>query len=363
MDLQDQLQILLGLGKKILYERDVEKVLTVLGDSAREILLCERCSIFIFDRDKDELWTVVAHGVDEIRIPASQGVAGHAAMSKETHIVIDAYNDFRFNPEVDKKTGYLTRNILTVPLLNSKSEVIGVFQALNKESGDFGNVDAELLILIGNYASVTLENAVLYRKLRDMQNKLIFKISSAAEFRDEETHRHTIRVGLYSALMAEFYGLDVETVEMIKITAPLHDAGKIGVSDTILRKPTKLDEKEFAKMKEHTTIGYNILWDEEDKMLQMAARIAKEHHEKYDGSGYPAGLKGDDICLEARITAISDVFDALTSRRPYKDPWPMEKAKAFLAENSGNHFDPYLVELFVNNFDRVLSIHDSNRDR
>lgn len=362
MKLHNQLQILLELGKNILYERDIHTVLNLLSDTVREILDCERCSIFIHDQKNNELWTTVAHGVDEIRIPSDQGVAGRAAKTKEIQIVLDAYNDFRFNPAVDKKTGYLTKNILTVPLLNSSSEVIGVFQALNKAEGIFSNTDAELLILVGNYASVTLENAVLYKKLRDMQNKLIFKISNAAEFRDVETHKHTIRVGLYCAMMAELMGMDTEEVEMIKMTAPMHDAGKIGIPDAILHKPGKLDEEEFTIMKNHASIGYDILYDDEDPTLQMAARIAREHHEKWDGTGYPLGIKGEDISLEARMTAIADVFDALTSKRPYKDPWPMEKALDLIKENTGKHFDPTLATLFIDNFDRVLEIHNANKD-
>lgn len=362
MELQSQLQLLLELGKNILHEKELHSVLRLLGDTAREILNCERCSIFIHDPEKKELWTTVAHGVEEIRIPADQGVAGRATQTKDIQIVLDAYNDFRFNPSVDKKTGYLTKTILTVPLLNSQNQVIGVFQALNKKENIFSNMDAELLILVGNYAGTTLENAVLYKKLRDMQNKLIFKISNAAEFRDVETHRHTIRVGLYSAMMAEIYGLEARTVEYVKMTAPMHDAGKIGIPDAILHKPGKLDFDEFEEMKKHSMIGYDILYDEEDEILQMAAKIAKEHHEKYDGSGYPEKLKGEDICIEARIVAVADVFDALTSKRPYKDPWPLDRAKALIEENRGSHFDPVLVDIFINNFDRVLEIHDAHKD-
>ncbi len=363
MTLENQLPILLELGKKIAKETDIEAILVELAGTARAILGAERCSLFIYDREKDELWTKVAHGLSEpIRIPAEKGVAGHAKLSKDTQIVVDAYGDFRFNPDVDKKTGYVTKNIIAVPLTDIRGDVVGVFQALNKKNGIFGNIDAELLILIGSYASTVIENALLYKKIKESQNKIILKLSSAAEFKDEDTSRHTKRVGLYSAIMAAGFGMDEKRVELIKFTSPLHDAGKIGIPDHILHKPSKLDEAEFEHMKKHCQIGYDLLFDKDDDVLSTAGIIAKEHHEKWDGSGYPRGLRGEQISIEGRITAIADVFDALTSKRPYKEAWSFEKAKELITRERFKHFDANLVDIFFGSFHEVDKVYKENMD-
>jgi response regulator RpfG family c-di-GMP phosphodiesterase len=360
---EQQLDILLRLGKAIAKEKDIDRLLHITGDFARDILDADRCSIFIVDKQSNELWTRVAHGVEgEIRIPFNKGVAGFAFLSSETQIVVDAYNDFRFNKEVDKETKYNTKSILAVPLIDSKNDVLGVFQALNKHEGIFTNIDAELLLLISNYVSASLENALLVDELKSSRRKLIYKLSTAAEFKDEETSKHTQRVGHYSALMARHYGMDMEVVEKLRLTAPMHDAGKIGIEDAILQKPGKLTEAEFARMQEHPLIGYELLHDEKDDLLQMAAVIAKEHHEKFDGNGYPHGLSGEGISIYARITAIADVFDALTSERPYKHAWTFEEAVEYLRTQRGTHFDPHLIDIFVDRIDEVMHIYEKLKD-
>ena len=362
MTLDDQLFFLLDLGKKIAYEKDLHSLLKILDDAAREMLGCDRCSIFLYDDSAGELWTTVAHGVDEIRIPAAKGVAGTAALSKEIQIVVDAYNDFRFNPDVDKETGYVTKTILAVPLTDSQQNVVGVFQALNKREGVFSSKDGEMLLLLGNYAGSALENAILYRKLKETHAKVIMKLSSAAEFKDNETHAHTKRVGLYSALIARKLELPDPEIELIRLTAPMHDVGKIGIPDAILRKPGKLDDTELSTMRTHCDIGYDILHDPENDLLQTAALVAKEHHERYDGNGYPEGLSQEGISVYGRIAAIADVFDALTTRRPYKEPWPFEDAVEYLRSERGKHFDPAMIDLFMESLEEVREIYRSYQD-
>lgn len=362
IEIHEQLGALLKLGREISTETDLERVLKILGDNARDILGADRCSIFMYDKEKNELWTKLAHGVEELRIPANKGVVAAAVTTKETQVVIDAYHDFRFNSEIDKQTGYVTKTIIAVPLVNTKGDTIGVFQAINKKGGIFSNVDAELLILIGNYASVTLENSLLYEKIKKTQLKLINKIATAAEFKDEDTSKHTKRVGLYSYLLAKKANLSAKECELIKITAPMHDAGKIGIADSILLKPGKLSDEEFKIMKGHCQIGYDILFDEDDESLKKSAIIAKEHHEKYDGSGYPLGLKGDEISVEGRIVAIADVFDALTSVRPYKGAWSFEDALNLIKKSSGSHFDPCFAKLFLENIEEVAQIYNEYKD-
>jgi len=359
---EKQLSILLEFGKVINKTKSLDDVLESMANFARDILQADRCSIFIYDKDKEELWSKVAHEVHPIRISAKKGLAGYAALSKETQIVVDAYNDYRFNREVDKTTGYLTQTILSVPLLDNQDNTIGVFQALNKKESIFTNLDAELLLLISNYAASAIENAILYDKLRDTQTKIINKLASAAEFKDQETSKHTKRVGLYSALLAEKYGLCRDDITKIELAAPMHDAGKIGIADKLLLKPHKLNDDEFEMMKTHAKLGHDLLFDEENEYLKTAALIALEHHEKWDGSGYPYGKKGEEISIYGRIVAIADVFDALISIRPYKAAWSFKKAHEHLKKNAGIHFDPKLIELFNENIDKIHTIYQELKD-
>lgn len=183
-------------------------------------------------------------------------------------------------------------------------------------------------------------------------------LSNAAEYKDPETASHVARVAHYSKLIAQKHGLDEHEQDIVFHASPLHDIGKVGISDAVLLKPGKLDGKEMEMMMEHTNIGLGILESSENPFLKAGAIIAYTHHEKFDGSGYPNGLQGEDIHIYGRITAIADVFDALTSKRPYKEPWLFERAVEYLQEQSGSHFDPSLCQLFIESLDEVRSIYE-----
>jgi len=193
-------------------------------------------------------------------------------------------------------------------------------------------------------------------ELNETRMSVIYCLGHAAEYRDNETGRHVIRMGKYSQILARALGLPEAICNMIYTAAPMHDIGKIGIPDNILKKPDKLNDQEWQMMQQHPLIGYQIIGIHQSPLLQMAATIAYTHHEKWDGSGYPRGLSGTDIPLEGRITAIADVFDALTTSRPYKKAWPIEEALALLREQSGKHFDPQLVDLFIDNLDKMLEV-------
>ena len=182
-------------------------------------------------------------------------------------------------------------------------------------------------------------------------------LSRLAEYRDPETGSHIARVAHYSKLLAREYGLSEKEQDILFFASPLHDIGKIGIQDDILLKPGRLDKDEYEIMKTHSTIGYEILKESKNPYLQAGAIIAMEHHEKYDGSGYFHGLKGEEIHIYGRITAIADVFDALTSERAYKKPWSFDEAYTFILNESGKHFDPKLVELFQKNIDKIRKIY------
>lgn len=206
-----------------------------------------------------------------------------------------------------------------------------------------------------------LEREVVKRtdELNKANDLLVYLLALAGEMRDNETGRHVARVGRYSRILAEGIGLPPELCFLIEKAAPLHDIGKIGIPDSILHKNGRLDEAERELMNSHTTKGLQLLgeYGHDSMLIQMAASIALNHHERWDGTGYPKGMMGESIPVEGRIVAIADVFDALTTRRPYKEPWPLEKTSAFLRENAGKHFDPAVVDIFtahIEQFARVM---------
>jgi len=186
----------------------------------------------------------------------------------------------------------------------------------------------------------------------------VIRLSRAAEYRDPETGAHILRMAHYSQLIARELGLSQSDQDLLLEAAPMHDIGKVGIPDKILLKPGKLDPAEFETMKQHAIFGYELLNGSSSLVLQAGAEIARGHHEKFDGSGYPSGTKGDQIPIFSRIVAVADVFDALTSERPYKKAWSLEAALDFLKKGSGNHFDPKCVEAFLNAWDEVLQIRE-----
>ena len=215
-----------------------------------------------------------------------------------------------------------------------------------------------------NHQNKMLDQKIRERtqELSDTQLEVVQRLSRAAEYRDNETGMHVIRISRYSYHLAEAVGLSINKCELLQHASPMHDIGKIGIPDSILLKPGKLDSEEWRVMKTHCKIGGEILSGSDSKLLQMAESIACTHHEKWDGSGYPNGLKREDIPLEGRIVAVCDVFDALTSERPYKKAWPVEKAVQELKDNSGVHFDPVLVNKFTEILPQVIRIKESCQD-
>lgn len=194
------------------------------------------------------------------------------------------------------------------------------------------------------------------------EHALIFRLSKAAEYRDPETGAHILRMSNYSKLIAKNLGLPETEQDLLLTAAPMHDIGKIGIPDQILLKPGRLDEQELKVMRKHAEYGAALLQNSTTLLTQTAEIVAASHHEKYDGSGYPKGLKGDEIPLYGRIVAVADVFDALTSVRPYKKAWSIAEAKQYVIDQSGTHFDPKCVAAFLADWDEVLAIHAKFQD-
>ncbi|GHF88092.1 response regulator [Thalassotalea marina] len=199
-------------------------------------------------------------------------------------------------------------------------------------------------------------------ELKATRLQIIQRLGRASEFKDNETGMHVVRMSHFAQILALAYGLDHARADMLLHTAPMHDVGKIGIPDHIMLKPGKLTDEEFAIMKTHPQIGVEILGDDDSELITLAKVVALTHHEKWDGSGYPQGLKGEEIPIEGRIVAVADVFDALTSVRPYKEAWSIDKTMAFFQEQSGKHFEPKLVDLLVQELDKILAIKHQYQD-
>ncbi len=228
----------------------------------------------------------------------------------------------------------------------------------------------EVLSRISNHLALSEQNHILEYKveektkelqninkeLEETQKEIIYTMGAIGERRSKETGNHVKRVALYSELLALRYGLDKEEAKMLRQASPMHDIGKVAIPDSILNKPGKLTFEEFERMKEHTTLGYEMLEYSTRDLLKMASTIAIEHHEKWDGTGYPSGLSGEDIHIYGRITAIADVFDALGSDRIYKKAWNDEDIFKLFEEEKGKHFDPNLIDIFFENLDEILMI-------
>jgi HD-GYP domain-containing protein (c-di-GMP phosphodiesterase class II) len=365
-ELEKRQSLLARFGRMIAAESHLDSLLMIIAEEVRNILSADRCSVFVVDGYKGELWTKVALGLEEkiLRIPLGQGIAGFVAKTGSAVNIRDAYKDTRFAQDLDRITGYQTRSVLAVPLRGRDGKALGVFEVLNKAKGPFTEEDEGLLRILATMAASFIETATLYEDLRRSHLETIYRMALVAEYRDQEdTGRHLRRMSRFSGILAMGVGLSFQEAEDIRYAAPLHDIGKVAIPDSILRKPAKLTPEEFEEMKKHTVYGAKMLINAESKLLRLAAKIAVGHHEWYDGSGYPAGLKGESISLEARIVTVADVFDALSSKRVYKGEWSVEDALKYIEERSGKQFDPQVVAALREKFSEILQARDEENAR
>ena len=344
--------------------KDYNDILKVLADMGRALTSADRCTVWVVSEDKQTIWTKVAHGIENIVIPIGSGIVGDAIQTGQRELVDDVYLDERFNKEVDQQTGYTTKSMMVIPMYDYNDTIIGAFQVINHRGASevFDARDMERLTLASTYAAETLISAALATEIEETQKEVVFTMGSIAESRSKETGNHVKRVAEYSKILAQAYGLDKEECELLKQASPMHDIGKIAIPDSILNKPGRFDENERFIMDTHADLGYHMIKNSQRPLLQAAAIVAREHHEKWDGSGYPRGLSGDEIHIYGRITALADVFDALGSDRVYKKAWDDERIFQLINDERGKHFDPKLVDLFFMNLETIKEVRTSFKD-
>jgi HD-GYP domain-containing protein (c-di-GMP phosphodiesterase class II) len=286
-----------------------------------------------------------AHNVINLTVPVDKSIVGSTILSQQPLLITDAQQDPRLNRRVDAKTGLITRTLMSVPMVR-EGKAIGALQAINKRGGAlFTSDDLSLFLSIASSAALAVENARLFEELQASYDMTLDALTAALDLRDRETEGHSRRVVAYTMRLAQQLGLREEDLTEIRRGALLHDVGKIGVPDRILHKPGPLDPDERREIQKHPQNGYEMLLG--IPHLAQPIWVVLAHHEKWDGSGYPLGLRGEAIPLGARLFAIADVYDALTSDRPYRKQMSYEAARDIIAKDSGTHFDPTAVQAFL----------------
>jgi len=343
---------------------DLDRLLSLIMDRTTEVMNADRSSLFLIDWDTSELWSKVAQGVRyrELRFPMDRGLAGAVASSGEILNIPDAYEDPRFNQAIDRQTGYRTRSVLCVPMTDKHGERMGVIQVLNKLTGEpFTRQDEELLCALAGQAAVAIENAQLYEEQKKSFVSFVETLSTAMDARDPITAGHSRRVTAYSVAIGEELGYSEKQLEILRVASLLHDIGKIGVPEVVLFKDGRLNDEEYRIIQSHARHTLNILgkihFDREKREIPM---MAGTHHERIDGKGYPLELAGEDIPEAGRIMAVGDVFDAITSRRHYRDRMDFSKVLNVVTGESGTHFQPEFVDAFMRlKLSRIVAIMES----
>ena len=378
---EEKLKRLNRIGIALSSTRDPDELLALIVTEARAFVGCDAGSLYL--REDDRLRFVVSQN-DTIRkrmgekaeralfrpftVPINrQSIAGYAAATGETLNLAGAYEipadaGYALDRDFDKRNNYRTQSMLVVPMKDQNETVVGVLQLINALEGEgriraFSAEDEELVLSLASQGAVAVVNARLTKELKEAHYDTIVRLAVAAEYRDQDTAAHIQRVSHYARALAKAIGLDGDQQELVFLASPMHDVGKLGVPDAVLLKPGRLEPEERKVMEEHAVIGARILGGSQSRVLQAAEEIALSHQEKWDGSGYPNHLKGEEIPLFGRLVAVADVFDALTTKRPYKEPMGIGEAAGVLEKDAGTHFEPRLVEAFMGIIDEVVEIY------
>jgi putative methionine-R-sulfoxide reductase with GAF domain len=353
--------------KAMATERRLDSLLDVITRETQMMLKCDRCSVFVLEANRQELWTQVAQGLvghRTIRIPLTgKSIVSECARTGQIINIADVYTDPRFDREVDKQTGYHTQSVLCVPMLNRDNLVIGVFQVLNKVGGRFHSDDQDWLQGLSAVAAGLIEQAQAYSEIERFVDKTLETLARTIDKRDPLTAGHSMRVMQYSILIGQSMSIPEQDIDVLRYSAMMHDYGKIGVPEAILWKNGRLTPDEYKTVQKHANITFDLLSNLPfTRRLAAVPYIASCHHEKVDGTGYYRGLKGEEIPFLAKIIAVADVFDALTSKRHYRNRMPIEKVSEIILSGRDNHFESDCVEAFYRlPAHQVLKVMESER--
>jgi len=351
-----RLALLYKVGQKASLELQVSKLLDQISLMTRQTLRASAASVLLVDGKEGELYFEVAQGkagktLKKMKLTVNSGISGWVVSNGKPLIVNNVASDRRFNKNIDNLTGFVTKSILAVPLV-SEGSIIGVIEVLNKVGGrGFNKQDLEALVALASTAAIAISNARLHQKVLDDHKNTVKALAAAVDARDHYTCGHSQRVTRYALLGGIKLSLPAEELEVIEYAATLHDIGKIGISDTILCKPGYLTDEEWVIMRQHSEIGAKII--EGIPFLEKARELVLHHHERYDGKGYPEGLAGQEIPIGARLIAIADAFDTMTTDRAYRPLPGIDYAVSELNRCSGTQFCPIAVAAFVSGLETL----------
>ena len=354
-DKAERLALLSHLSQILNSTLDHKEIRRRAMEAATRLMKAEVGSLLLVNEEKRQLYFEVALGdreedIKTIPLNFGEGIAGWVAQHGKPLIVNSPEKDPRFFKGVDERTEFKTRNIICVPV-KVKEKIIGVLEAINKQKkGRFNKEDLSLLTSLADQVAIALDNSRLYQELEEMFFQTAESLADAIEKRDPYTGGHTQRVTLYSQSIAKFLQLKPLERKWLKIASVLHDIGKIGIEDHILKKPERLSPEEFNMIKRHSDMGAEII--EHIRQLRESIPGVKYHHEQVNGKGYPDGLRGEEIPILAKIVAVADTYDAMTTDRPYRKATEKEAAIEELRRCSGTQLDKEVVEAFIQAYQR-----------
>jgi HD-GYP domain-containing protein (c-di-GMP phosphodiesterase class II) len=349
-----QLELLMEFSSILNSTLDTVRLRELAMKATCRLLDCDGATLYLLDAEKNELYfetivgSVSSEQLKEIRLAVDENsLAGSVALKRQPLLVNDVSQEKRHFKKADQKNSFQTRNMVCVPL-ECKGRLLGVLQAINKRGGDFQAAEQRLLATLGHQVAIAVDNSLLYQNLKTQFYETVSAMATAIEAKDRYTGGHTKRVALFSELIAKHMGLSKEAIEEVRLSAILHDIGKIGIDDKVLKKDAPLDKQEWEHMKQHPDMGYRILANV--KSMKTITDGMRFHHERPDGNGYPLGLKGEEIPFIARIISVADTFDAMTSNRPYRKGMEYEVAFDEITRYRGTQFDEKVVDGFVKAF-------------
>ncbi|MDZ7815230.1 MAG: HD domain-containing protein [Planctomycetota bacterium] len=381
-----RLERLIEIAAAMNAEQDLSSLLELIVNSAVELTDSDAGSLYIREGDKLYFRIALNHTLSRrdkteltrsfgksVSVPiGEQSLAGYVALNGKPLNIPDAYSihgkSYSHNEKFDRESNYECHSMLLWPMFDHLGKNVGVVQIINrnydpeqKTWSAFSADDEQMIRSLSSLAGTAITRSRLIHQLSSSYRTIMTRIARAVEMKeaDPDTHVHNVRLAKYAREIGEEMELDSDFVSHLHDAAPMHDIGKQCVPDAVLFKPGKLSDDEFDTVKRHTLYGSEIFEGLSEPIAEMAHNIARSHHERYDGTGYPDGVAGEDISLEARIIAVADVFDALSSKRVYNGPFPLEKCFSIIEKDIGKHFDPEVANAFLRRRGRIVSLRDA----